>query len=78
VPRLDARVREAAQMGFARVGFPASQQADAEGARIERVPLTTLREACELLLGDKVAPLRPESASPDTRLPRPAEQAPRS
>ncbi len=78
VPRLDARVREAAQMGFQRAGFPKSQKADAEGARIELVPLATLKEACEQLLGEKVAPLRPEAASPETRLPRPAEKAPRA
>lgn len=78
VPRLDARVREAAQMGFQRAGFPKSQLADAEGARIELVPLATLKEACEQLLGEKVAPLRPEAASPETRLPRPAEKAPRA
>ncbi len=54
VPRLDARLREAAQMGFARAGFPRAQAADAEGCGIEPVPLATLREACEQLLGEKV------------------------
>ncbi len=54
VPRLDARLREAAQMGFARAGFPRAQAADAEGCGIEAVPLATLREACEQLLGEKL------------------------
>ncbi len=64
VPRLDARLREAAQMGFARAGFPRAQAADAEGSGLELVPLTTLREACELLLGDKVDAPRLEAAAP--------------
>src|SRR6516225_2050759 len=64
VPRLDARLREAAQMGFQRAGFPRVQQSDAEGAGLELVPLTTLREACELLLGDKVETPRAEAAAP--------------
>jgi DNA repair protein RadA/Sms len=63
VPRLDARLREAAQLGFARAGFPRAQAADAEGAGIEAVPLATLREACELLLGEKVETPRTESAA---------------
>ena len=69
VPRLDARIREAAQMGFQRAGFPRVQQSDAEGTGLELVPLTTLREACELLLGDKVETPRAEAAAPrqDTR-----------
>jgi DNA repair protein RadA/Sms len=64
VPRLDARLREAAQMGFARAGFPAAQKADAEGAGLELVPLATLREACERLLGEKVEVPRAEAAAP--------------
>ena len=69
VPRLDARLREAAQMGFARAGFPRAQQADAEGAGIELVPLSTLREACELLLGEKIESprLEPPAARTDAR-----------
>ena len=63
VPRLDARLREAAQMGFERAGFPRAQSADAEGAGLERVPLATLREACELLLGEKVETPRTEAAA---------------
>jgi DNA repair protein RadA/Sms len=64
VPRLDARLREAAQMGFARAGFPRAQAADAEGTGLELVPLTTLREACELLLGEKLETPRLEAAAP--------------
>ena len=63
VPRLDARLREAAQMGFARAGFPRAQLADAEGSGLTLVPLGTLREACELLLGEKLEKLRPEGAA---------------
>ena len=73
VSRIDARVREAAQMGFARVGFPRAQAADAEGTRLELVPLATLREACEQLLGEKVETPRPESAASRAEL-RPVER----
>ena len=61
VARLEARVREAAQLGFARAGVPAAQVAEAEGHGLEIVPLTTLREAIDLLLGER-APGRPASA----------------
>jgi len=73
VPRLDARLREAAQMGFVRAGFPRAQQADAEGAGLELVPLATLREACEQLLGEKVEAPRLEAAAPRPET-RPAER----
>jgi len=72
VPRLDARLREAAQMGFVRAGFPRVQGADAEGCGLELVPLATLREACEQLLGDKIATPRPEAAVP-SNVERPTE-----
>lgn len=74
VPRLEARLREAAQMGFARAGFPLAQKADAEGAGLELVPLSTLREACERLLGEKLEVPRPEGAAPRAEQ-RPGEQA---
>ncbi len=74
VPRLEARLREAAQMGFARAGFPAAQQADAAGAGLEPVPLATLREACEKLLGGKVEVPRPETPAPRADA-RPGERA---
>ena len=61
VARLEARVREAAQLGFARAGVPAAQVAEAEGHGLEIVPLTTLREAIDLLLGER-APGRPAAA----------------
>jgi DNA repair protein RadA/Sms len=73
VPRLDARLREAAQMGFQRAGFPRVQSADAEGAGLELTPLSTLREACELLLGEKTETPRAEAAAPRAD-PRPAER----
>ncbi len=63
VPRLDARLREAAQMGFARAGFPRAQMSDAEGCGVELVPLATLREACEQLLGAKLESPHPERAA---------------
>ncbi len=73
VPRLDARLREAAQMGFVRGGFPRAQQADAEGAGLELVPLATLREACEQLLGEKLESVQPERRAPRPEL-RPGER----
>jgi DNA repair protein RadA/Sms len=60
VPRLDARLREAAQLGFKRAGFPRAQIADAEGCGLEAVPLTSVREAFDALLGERVAPPRPD------------------
>jgi DNA repair protein RadA/Sms len=62
VPRLDARLREAAQVGFRRAGVPASQAAEARGSSLEIVPVATLREAIERLLGEKVERPRPERA----------------
>jgi DNA repair protein RadA/Sms len=54
VSRLDARVREAAQLGFLRAGVPAVQADEGRGLGLEITALATLREAAELLLGDKV------------------------
>ena len=51
VSRLDARVHEAERLGFARVGVPAVQAEELKGVRIEIVPLGTLAEATDLLLG---------------------------
>jgi DNA repair protein RadA/Sms len=62
VPRLDARLREAAQVGFQRAGVPAAQAAEGRGVALEIVPLATLREALEKLLGEKVETPRPERA----------------
>ncbi len=69
VARLDARLREAAQLGFKRAGFPKAQASDAEGCGLQAVPLTSVREAFDALLGEKVAPPRPQS---ETR--EPAEE----
>jgi DNA repair protein RadA/Sms len=55
VPRVEARVREAAQLGFSRAGVPAVQAAEARGLGLEIVPLATLREGIETLLGERVA-----------------------
>ncbi|MCC6650320.1 MAG: DNA repair protein RadA [Candidatus Eisenbacteria bacterium] len=70
VSRLDARLREAAQLGFVRAGFPRSQAADAEAAGIERVALGTVREAFDALLGERVAPPAGENAARAQREPR--------
>jgi DNA repair protein RadA/Sms len=55
VSRLEARLREAAHIGFARAGVPAAQSGEAGVAGIEVVPLATVREAIDRLLGEKVA-----------------------
>jgi DNA repair protein RadA/Sms len=58
VARVEARVREAAQLGFRRAGVPAIQAGDARAAAppgFEIVPLATLREGIRALLGEKVA-----------------------
>jgi DNA repair protein RadA/Sms len=73
VPRLDARLREAAQMGFVRAGFPRAQLDDAEGSGLELSPFTTLKEGCEQLLGAKVEMPRPEPAAPRQDV-RPSER----
>jgi DNA repair protein RadA/Sms len=53
VRRLDARVREAARLGFARVGVPAQQADEAEIGGIEVIALRDVREAFEKLLEKK-------------------------
>jgi len=50
VRRLEARVREAARLGFARVGVPRVQAVEVADAGIEIVPLESVRQAFELLL----------------------------
>uniref|UniRef100_A0A832MLT7 DNA repair protein RadA n=1 Tax=Eiseniibacteriota bacterium TaxID=2212470 RepID=A0A832MLT7_UNCEI len=62
VAHLDQRVREAERLGFARVGVPAVQADEARGGRIEVVPLATVRDAIESLLGERVAPPAEERA----------------
>jgi DNA repair protein RadA/Sms len=61
VPRVDARVREAAALGFVRAGVPAVQAEEALAPGIQIVPLATLRDACEQLLGAKIEPPRAEA-----------------
>jgi DNA repair protein RadA/Sms len=61
VPRLEARVREAARLGFTRAGVPEAQADEAAGAGLEVIALPTVRAACEALLGERVA--RPASAA---------------
>jgi DNA repair protein RadA/Sms len=51
VPRLDVRLREAAHLGFVRAGVPRPQADEGAGTGIEVVPLATLREAFETMLG---------------------------
>jgi DNA repair protein RadA/Sms len=52
VARLEARVREAAQLGFRRAAVPAAQAAEVSGQGLEIVPLATLRETLTSLLGE--------------------------
>ena len=54
VARVEARVREAARLGFARAGVPAVQAGEAQVKGIEIVPLPTLRAAIDALLGARV------------------------
>ena len=51
VPRLDMRLREAAHLGFLRAGVPRVQSDEGAGTGLEVVPLASLREAFETLLG---------------------------
>ena len=55
VSRLESRVREAAQIGFMRAGVPATQADEARGLGLEIVPVATLREAIDVLLGERVS-----------------------
>lgn len=66
VSRVEARVREAAALGFRRAAVPALQAADARGAGIEVVPVANLREAIGALLGPKVSPRTGEAAARST------------
>jgi len=77
VSRVEARVREAAQLGFRRAGVPAMQADDARlpgpggaDSGFEIVPLATLREGIEKLLGQKIA--APRAAGEPDRGRRPA------
>jgi len=62
VARVEARVREAAALGFRRAAVPAPQAADVRVAGIEVVPVATVREAIGELLGAKVE-VRPPGAA---------------
>jgi len=64
VPRLETRLREAAQLGFVRAGFPRTQAGDVENIGLEAVAISTVREAFDLLLGEKIAPPTPRDAEP--------------
>jgi hypothetical protein len=63
VTRLAARVREAAQLGFERVGVPATQSAEASAPGVEVVALPNLQAAIERLLGEKVERPRPPTTT---------------
>jgi len=54
VSRADARVREAAQLGFARAGVPRVQADECRDLGLGIVPLETVRGAIDALLGEKV------------------------
>jgi len=53
VARLEERLREARRLGFARAGVPAAQAREVKEAGLEVIPLGTLRDAAEQLLGAK-------------------------
>ncbi|HKQ56626.1 MAG TPA: DNA repair protein RadA, partial [Candidatus Eisenbacteria bacterium] len=54
VPRLGARLREAAHLGFGRAGVPAIQADEGAASGLEVVPLATLRAAYQTLLDEPV------------------------
>ena len=62
VRRLEARVREAARLGFARVGVPAPQADEARIHGIEVTPLSDVREAFDRLLEKSAAAESPPAA----------------
>ena len=67
VPRLDLRVREAAQLGFVRAVVPAAQASEVRAAGVEVVAVTHVRECIDLVLGarsesDAASRRAPESA----------------
>ena len=64
VRRLEVRVREAARLGFARVGVPVAQADEVAAAGIEIVPVRDVREAFEKLLDKKPEPAPAPSGSP--------------
>ena len=59
----DVAVITVGKLGFTRVGVPRAQADDAKSAGIEVVPLGTVREAFDLLLG---APVKRERPRPET------------
>jgi DNA repair protein RadA/Sms len=56
VTRLEARLREAARLGFVRAGVPRVQAEDGKDCGLECVPLVGVRDAIESLLGERIAP----------------------
>ena len=54
VSRLAMRVREAAQLGFDRVGVPEAQESEVKKLGVDVVALRNVRHAIESLLGEKV------------------------
>ena len=71
VPRLAARLAEAAQLGFERAGIPDVQADEARGSGIETIPLRTVADAIGSVLGEKVSPRSetPEGASREAKVP---------
>jgi DNA repair protein RadA/Sms len=70
VARIEARLREAARLGFVRAGVPRVQADEAAAAGIEIVPLGTLREAFEALLGAREDPAARAEETTDARRPQ--------
>ena len=67
VPRLDLRVREAAQLGFVRAVVPAAQASEVRAPGVDVVAVTHVRECIDLVLGAKS-----EAAAAARRAPEPA------
>jgi DNA repair protein RadA/Sms len=63
VPRLDVRLREASHLGFQRAGVPRVQREEGVGAGLEVIPLASLREAFEVLLGARAEGATAEAAA---------------
>ena len=71
VSRLEARIAEAARLGFRRAGVPAAQATETRAPTpggFEIVALATVREGIRKLLGEKVA-LRSEREAPEAAVP---------
>ena len=67
VRRLEARAREAARLGFERVGVPRVQSAEAAEVGIQVIPLDSVRQAFEQLLESAPAPTESGAGTPGAK-----------